>query len=284
MFGKLKYLTFPEIGKVYFHTKSETMSIYDEIFKRREYLQHGIELKPENIVFDVGANIGMFTLFVNKECGSNVSIFAFEPIPQIYYLLENNASLHGLSQRNNVKLFNLGLTYNGETRKAIFSYYKNMPGNSTMKPNEKQQQFNIAAVQLDSNDIKNLIKASHLFMYILLLLLSPIRPWLIRKITKSQDVTCQLTTLSDICREYSVPHIDLLKIDVEGAELEVLRGIEDQDWPKVKQVVMEAHDVNDRVNEIKKLLISKGFKKVVTIQPDWARLWRLNNYNIYAKR
>jgi hypothetical protein len=40
-------------------------------------------------------------------------------------------------------------------------------------------------------------------------------------------------------------HIHLLKVDVEGEELAVLRSLDDQDWSKVDQVVLEIHDCID---------------------------------------
>ena len=284
MFGKLDYNVFPKLGKIYTHSRKETKFIYKEVFEEKAYLQHGIELKPADIVFDVGANVGMFTLFANKECENNVSVFAFEPILDTYNLLKKNANLHGLARRNNIELFNLGLTHIGGPKEAIFSYYKNMSGNSTMKPDEKQQAFR----GVSPNDIIKVIKLANPFIYILLQPLLPIWPFLVRKIVsknlKSQKIICNLTTLSDICHQYSVPHIDLLKVDVEGAELDVLRGIEDQYWPKVKQVVMEVHDTDNRLSEIKKLLLGKSFKKVVIIQPDLYKLLKVSAYMVFAKR
>ena len=53
---------------------------------------------------------------------------------------------------------------------------------------------------------------------------------------------CRLRRLSDVMKEQGVERIDLLKIDVERAEEEVLGGIEDEDWEKIDQIVMEAHD------------------------------------------
>ena len=38
--------------------------------------------------------------------------------------------------------------------------------------------------------------------------------------------------------------VDLLKVDVERAEKEVLEGILPSDWPKIRQVAMEVHDVD----------------------------------------
>jgi FkbM family methyltransferase len=39
-----------------------------------------------------------------------------------------------------------------------------------------------------------------------------------------EPVTIALTRLDDYCRERNIPHIDFLKIDTEGFELEVLKG------------------------------------------------------------
>jgi hypothetical protein len=37
--------------------------VYKEIFIEKEYLKNGIAIKNNKIIFDVGANIGLFTLF-----------------------------------------------------------------------------------------------------------------------------------------------------------------------------------------------------------------------------
>ena len=44
---------------------------------------------------------------------------------------------------------------------------------------------------------------------------------------------CQLKTLSEVIRESQVERIDLLKVDVEKSELDVLAGIDEDDWPKI---------------------------------------------------
>ena len=42
------------------------------------------------------------------------------------------------------------------------------------------------------------------------------------------------------CADESIERVDLLKIDVEKAELDVLAGIEPADWPRIRQVVARA--------------------------------------------
>ncbi|HTQ80616.1 MAG TPA: amino acid adenylation domain-containing protein, partial [Thermoanaerobaculia bacterium] len=75
--------------------RSETEFLYREIFVDRGYLRHGISLEAGACVFDVGANIGLFSLFVGESCPS-ARIYAFEPIPPAFDRLRINTEIHGL--------------------------------------------------------------------------------------------------------------------------------------------------------------------------------------------
>jgi hypothetical protein len=86
-----------------------------------------------------------------------------------------------------------------------------------------------------------------------------------------QRVDCEFTTVSEAISEYRIDHIDLLKVDVEGAELDVLQGIADSDWPRIRQEALEAHTA-DRADRVRELLEHRGFK-VVVVEPNDS--WRL---------
>jgi hypothetical protein len=61
-----------------------------------------------------------------------------------------------------------------------------------------------------------------------------------------QTLMCELRTLSPFLREEQLERIDLLKIHVERAELDVVGGIEECDWPKIDQLAVEVHDEGGR--------------------------------------
>src|SRR5262249_13088667 len=96
--------------------KHETDFTYREIFDAQAYVKHGITITNGDCVFDVGANIGLFTLFVNHIC-TDVTVYAFEPIPPVFEALHINTDLYA----RDVKLFNCGLS--NEVGMGTFTCY-----------------------------------------------------------------------------------------------------------------------------------------------------------------
>jgi FkbM family methyltransferase len=72
-----------------------------------------------------------------------------------------------------------------------------------------------------------------------------------------------VVTVSDLIEAHGLDSVDLLKIDVERAELDVLNGVDETDWGKIQRVHLECHDSNfDRAVEVLK---SKGAFDVVRV-------------------
>jgi hypothetical protein len=88
--------------------------------------------------------------------------------------------------------------------------------------------------------------------------------------------------LSQFVADRDIEHIDLLKIDVEKAELDVLLGIEDEDWGKIRQVIVELHDLEGRLKTITALLKQKGLTEITVEQP--RTLVGSNIFNVFAAR
>jgi FkbM family methyltransferase len=53
-------------------------------------------LRANDVVLDIGAHIGTFAIPIAMACQRSVRVFAFEPQPDVYALLERNVMLNGL--------------------------------------------------------------------------------------------------------------------------------------------------------------------------------------------
>ena len=115
--------------------KNETDYLYDEIFTQETYVRHKIRLRRNACIFDVGANIGVFSAYVARRCSAN--IYAFEPIPHIFERLETNLARYAPG----AKRFPIGLS-NRDFREDFVFY----PGYSMMSG---QKPYSNAASEID---------------------------------------------------------------------------------------------------------------------------------------
>ena len=85
-------------------------------------------------------------------------------------------------------------------------------------------------------------------------------------VTKAETITCEMKTLSQVLRDEGVAEVDLLKVDVEKAEMLVLKGLSDADWKIVQALVAEVHDDDGKLDAIKAMShisyqIARGIRK-----------------------
>lgn len=227
------------------------------------YFLHGFHVSPGDTIFDVGANIGLFSLAACVRCNYRLRAFAFEPVRAIYDLLNRNIERHGLAA--SVETLAFGLSF--ETKAVQLAFYPKAPVLSTAYPDEPAD---IAAMK--NSILKSMIylKEAPVALKCLRWIPEPLRRALVQtaleKTLRRQIVTCDMRTISEFVRHRQIERIDYLKIDVERAELDVLGGIEDEDWWKVKQVVVEVHDIQDRLRTITSLLSQRGLERIVVSQ------------------
>lgn len=236
---------------------SETTFLHDEIFLAETYLQGGVVLREDSIVFDVGANIGMFTLFVAARCPS-ARVFAFEPVAEVFDRLRSNVERRELPAR----LFQYGLSDRDED--ITFNFY---PGISIMSCRAEY-----AAFDNERDLLKRYVeyaresgppgRETHLANV----------EELLDKGFEWERRSCPLRRTSDAIDETGVARVDLLKIDVQRAELDVLLGIDDHHWPMIHQISMEVHDEDGfptagRLPIVMDLLREHGFQVTAT-EPD----------------
>ena len=244
--------------------KRETDFTYQEIFNDKIYLKHGITLKEDACVFDVGANIGLFSLFVGQRC-KRASIYAFEPIPSTFELLRLNTSLYGL----NVNLFKCGLS--NQTGEAIFTHYPHLSLMSGRYADFQQEREVVKSFERKHRRRDDTPTSES----------EEILDDILEERLVGEQFTCKLQTVSDVIRTHKIQHIDLLKIDVQKSEMDVLEGIAESDWPKIRQMVLEVHDIDGRMDRVKALLERHGFQ--LTVEQE-EMLTNTKLFDIYAVR
>jgi FkbM family methyltransferase len=62
---------------------------------------------PDNIVYDIGAHYGYFTLFASRLVGNLGRVYAFEPMPKNFQRLAYNIKIN---KPNNIKLYNYAIS------------------------------------------------------------------------------------------------------------------------------------------------------------------------------
>ena len=105
----------PDGSPVAHLNKNETDYIYNEIFVLQAYLRHGITLRDGDCVVDVGANIGLFTVFANR-WPATCACFHFEPNPVAFACLKANADAWGTA----VKCLPIGLSRDNNAAELTF--------------------------------------------------------------------------------------------------------------------------------------------------------------------
>lgn len=216
------------------------------------YLQHGISIKDGDVIFDVGANIGIFGIRAVQNY-PNARVFCFEPIPDIFDVLKKNAELFGAD-----RMICLPFGVSEEPGEATFSYFPNTPALSTLHPEHWEE--NPGAFK---TAVKGTMRNPPEGMKWMRLIPTAFSGVIAKQLVKGEKtVNCQLKPLSHVIEEHQVDRIDLLKIDCEGAELSVIKGIGDQDWPKIQSMVVEVHDENGRLDFIRNLLVEQGFTSI----------------------
>lgn len=102
--------------------------IIKEVWGFNEYNGEFLKIGPSDIVVDIGAQIGVFTVFASKLAPKG-KVLAYEPHPENYRLLSQNTSLNDC---NNVKLFQMAVgKNNGKHATRLFINLKNSGGHST---------------------------------------------------------------------------------------------------------------------------------------------------------
>ena len=231
------------------HRRQLGMASYllKEIFKQKFYARKGFELKAGDTVIDVGANMGMFALWVAPQIAPG-KVYCVEPTSIVETITDN-------AQRN--KLDNVVVMQTALGKPGIFEMIE-YPG------------YNI---------VNHSAKFDHApwVKYFMKLLYGKYEE-------APRKIECPCQSLEGLLDSQGVTSVDLLKIDCEGAEYEILDATTDATLQRVKRIAMEFHELapeHDHRNLVTRLERA-GFS--VVVEKPIFDYWVLKLGKIWATR
>lgn len=154
-------------------------------------------VRPGHVVYDVGANLGYYTLAAARLVGPQGRVVAFEPVPWCAEAVACNIALNGLAHAE-IRAQAVGAE-SGRARLLVVEEASWSHLASTGRHAQTREEIDVDVVVLDE-----LVAAGEL------------------------------------------PAPDVLKVDVEGAELQVVEGLRETIARHGPRIICELHDTNAR--------------------------------------
>jgi len=190
----------------------------------KEYMKHPDYIPSEGwLVLDVGAYVGIYSLWASRLVGDGL-VLAFEPNPIAYRWLISNIKLNNVT---NVKALPYAL---GDeiTRRKLYIAGRNIEASSLIMDhvvNNPAGRYSIAG------------------------------EFMVPIITLDYIIDKSIEVIDN-----SISHIDLVKIDVEGYEMKVLRGAKNTlQKGLIDKFVIEVHIDQVNAKELVKYLMDNGY-------------------------
>ncbi len=248
LWGRPDVHVLPDGSPVAHLNRSETDYIYHEIFVLQAYLRHGITIEDGDCILDVGANIGLFTVFANR-LARDLRLIAFEPNPAAFGCLALNAEAYG----SGVRCLPIGISReNGSAELTFFEGMSLLSGFYADAATEREVVRSYALQQQPASGTDAGFGAQI--------------GALIEDRFTARTVHAELRTLSSVIAEEGIDRVDLLKVNVEKSELDVLMGVAPRDWARIRQAVIEV-DRQAHLQPMLDLLEHHGFDVLVEQDP-----------------
>jgi len=169
----------------------EPLYTFREIFENGLYFSHNFyEPSPDDVVIDIGANIGFFTLYLNQRA-PGITVHCFEPASPTFERLRTNVWLNRLESRTRLHRY----AVSGDNGIAYLAHHQHSVERSLLR---------------ESGDA-----------------------------ALAEEV--ESLTLARALSVCGVDHVDMLKIDIEGAEVELILNSKPDTWRQIERVVLEFH-------------------------------------------
>jgi len=223
---------------------ADTAYIHNEVFNSRIYHFDRMRLPPHPTIMDVGANIGLYSIWAHKHYRPR-TIFCYEASPRTFACLKDNVGRLIDPAITEVRAHNRAVAArNGET--LVLNQSTRVSGIST--------------------------------------LLAPSQVSWVGQAAAADELETHAVVTSTVSAEidaHRLASVDILKIDVEGYFIEVLNGIAPADVTKIRNMVIEVDylpETGIRPDDVEGMLRAMGY------QTDCLDRSLSNNLTVYAWR
>jgi FkbM family methyltransferase len=240
-----------------------------------------VALRQGDVVLDLGANVGSFARMAAPLVGPSGRVLCVEPIEEVVEALRLNvkryerwARARAIPAAPIVPVHaGVGTAADAARGSRAFVYYPRVTAMSTMYPDEDDATaatFSLvihrpecfSALEALAKPLARCAPALYRFVHGAVFRRALLRP--------VRVVECPMRTVSDLIDDYRIPEVGLLKANVERAEWDVLAGVREEHWPRIRQVSLQVHDVRGRVGRMRKFLSARGFEVSVYKEPRFA--------------
>lgn len=260
-----------------------------------EYFEAGVVVRPGDVVLDVGANVGLFAMRVAERTAGDVTIHCFEPAAPTYATLAQNLRVHADLRRARARAWPVALGRTEDAgRERDFFHFAHAPTNSTYdldaKRAEHEEYFAAQARRAADRLRRSLPRGGPVLGSLLVRAAARafrrdnrLAVWISDRREGLQVLRCRTDAIERWAVAAGVSRIDLVKIDVEGAELDVLDGIGAL-WPRVACVAVETSGRGGRIGAVRDRLSARGLREIGTLVPRAAVRDGLDNVILVARR
>ncbi|MFR9749654.1 FkbM family methyltransferase [Nocardia sp. 004] len=254
---KLQQLKLEDGRTVACTSPAEARMLWGEMSTDGFYRRAAAHLRPGDIALDIGANIGLSAMMFADVC-PGIQVIAAEPAPMTFDCLEHNLIAH---VPNSIRC---RVAAGAAPGSASFTWYPRASANSGL----------YADREADDEATEIYLRNSGLNDEAIALITADLHD--------GEQIDVEVTTVSALLDQHgSDAEIGLLKIDVERAELDVVRGIAEADWPRIRAVVAEVHDQDNRLTQFCDVLRLHGFSPQTRQDPS---LSGTELHEVYAVR